>query len=159
MYAHIENGVIDYQGSLPKNWRNVSALNLSNGDNDFLKTIGWFPLVVTDVTFDTDQTYDTDIVTMEEDRVTLVRRARDMIGEEKKIRNSRRFSELRRERNERLAETDFCALSDVTLSSEMASYRQDLRDLPATADMNTWGTPQWRWPSEPPLNYSDDILE
>jgi len=153
MYAHIENGVIDYQGSLPKNWRNVSGLNLSDGDNDFLKTIGWFPLEVIDVPLNDNQVYDTDIVTMEEDRVTLVRRARDMIVEEKNIRNALRFKELRRERNEKLAETDFYALSDVTLSSEMAIYRQTLRDLPTTADMSTWRTPQWSWPIEPPLNF------
>ena len=38
---------------------------------------------------------------------------------------------LREERNSRLAETDYLALSDVTLSTEMAEYRQALRDLPA----------------------------
>tara|TARA_B100000035_G_scaffold310844_1_gene319354 strand:+ start:657 stop:1061 length:405 start_codon:yes stop_codon:yes gene_type:complete len=43
------------------------------------------------------------------------------------------MNELRRQRNEKLAETDFYALSDVTMSSDMADYREDLRDLPATA--------------------------
>ena len=33
-------------------------------------------------------------------------------------------------RNAKLTETDFYALSDVTMSSEMTSYRQALRDLP-----------------------------
>lgn len=33
-------------------------------------------------------------------------------------------------RDAKLAETDFYALSDVTMSSEMTSYRQALRDLP-----------------------------
>ena len=42
---------------------------------------------------------------------------------------------LRAKRNQLLAETDYLALSDVTLSTEMAEYRQALRDLPAnTAD-------------------------
>ena len=36
---------------------------------------------------------------------------------------------LRSKRNFLLAETDFYALSDVTMSSEMQTYRQDLRDL------------------------------
>ena len=36
---------------------------------------------------------------------------------------------LRRERNNKLAETDFYALSDVTMSSEMETYRQELRDI------------------------------
>lgn len=39
--------------------------------------------------------------------------------------------DLRSERNRLLAETDYFALSDVTMSDEMAAYRQALRDLPA----------------------------
>ena len=36
---------------------------------------------------------------------------------------------LRSERNLLLAETDFYALSDVTMSPEMETYRQELRDI------------------------------
>ena len=36
---------------------------------------------------------------------------------------------LRTKRNKLLAETDYFALSDVTMSSEMTTYRQSLRDL------------------------------
>jgi len=36
----------------------------------------------------------------------------------------------RQTRNNLLAETDFYALSDVTMSDEMTAYRQALRDLP-----------------------------
>ncbi len=36
---------------------------------------------------------------------------------------------LREDRNRKLAETDFYALSDVTMSDEMKQYRQDLRDI------------------------------
>ena len=38
---------------------------------------------------------------------------------------------LRKKRNSLLKETDFYALSDVTMSNEMKTYRQALRDLPA----------------------------
>ena len=38
---------------------------------------------------------------------------------------------LRIKRNQLLAETDFYALSDVTMSDAMKTYRQALRDLPA----------------------------
>lgn len=41
---------------------------------------------------------------------------------------------LRRERNKRLAETDWMALNDVIMSGEWKTYRQALRDLPATAE-------------------------
>ena len=44
--------------------------------------------------------------------------------------NAEPMKELRRQRDVLLAETDFYALSDVTMSSEMQTYRQALRDLP-----------------------------
>ena len=41
----------------------------------------------------------------------------------------RAMENLRDERNSRLAATDFYALSDVTMSPEMETYRQELRDI------------------------------
>ncbi len=41
----------------------------------------------------------------------------------------RAMSNLREDRNRKLAETDFYALSDVTMSEEMTTYRQNLRDI------------------------------
>ena len=43
------------------------------------------------------------------------------------------LKQLRVERNAKLAETDFHAMSDVTLADNMKTYRQQLRDLPAAA--------------------------
>ena len=40
----------------------------------------------------------------------------------------------RTRRNELLAETDFYALSDVTMTDEIKTYRQALRDLPSHKD-------------------------
>jgi hypothetical protein len=39
------------------------------------------------------------------------------------------LEDLRQKRNTLLAETDYFALSDVTMSSEMTTYRQSLRDI------------------------------
>ena len=47
---------------------------------------------------------------------------------------ARAQARLRSERNRRLAETDFYALSDVTMSDDMKTYRQNLRDLPDGKD-------------------------
>ncbi len=41
------------------------------------------------------------------------------------------MADLREERNRRLAETDWWASSDLTMTDEQAAYRQALRDLPA----------------------------
>lgn len=43
-----------------------------------------------------------------------------------------KWFDIREKRNELLAETDFYALSDVTMTTEMSNYRQALRDLPST---------------------------
>ena len=47
---------------------------------------------------------------------------------------ARALATLRAKRNRLLAETDFYALSDVTLSDDMTTYRQALRGLPAGKD-------------------------
>ena len=43
------------------------------------------------------------------------------------------MKELRRQRDAKLAETDWTALSDVTMADNMKTYRQALRDLPASS--------------------------
>lgn len=55
------------------------------------------------------------------------------------------WQQLRRERNKRIQETDYLALSDVTLSDEMRTYRQALRDLPASTSDPANPT----WPTKP----------
>jgi hypothetical protein len=49
---------------------------------------------------------------------------------------TRAMVDFRENRNGLLAETDWTANSDVTMSAEMATYRQALRDLPETVDIN-----------------------
>ena len=46
----------------------------------------------------------------------------------------RAITSLRETRNNLLKETDFYALSDVTMSEDMTNYRQALRDLPDGLD-------------------------
>jgi hypothetical protein len=55
------------------------------------------------------------------------------------------YEELRKKRNQLLAETDYLALADVTLTDEMRAYRQALRDLPA----NTTDPANPVWPTKP----------
>ena len=52
---------------------------------------------------------------------------------------------LREERDRRLAETDWWASSDLTMSSERISYRQDLRDIPSSAT----SLDDVSWPTKP----------
>jgi len=61
---------------------------------------------------------------------------------------ARALATLRARRNRLLAETDFYALSDVTLSSDMTTYRQALRDLPAGKDTVS-KCENATWPTKP----------
>mgnify|MGYP003652849021 FL=1 len=61
---------------------------------------------------------------------------------------ARALANLRSRRNQLLAETDFYGNSDVTMSDDMTTYRQALRDLPAgkdTVDKCNNAT----WPTKP----------
>lgn len=53
--------------------------------------------------------------------------------------------QVRLTRNKRLSETDWCAGTDVTMTTEMATYRQALRDVPAQEGFPYSVT----WPTKP----------
>ena len=61
---------------------------------------------------------------------------------------ARALADLRAKRNRLLAETDYYALSDVTMSDDMKTYRQDLRDLPAGKD-TVEKCENATWPTKP----------
>ena len=54
---------------------------------------------------------------------------------------------LRNKRNMLLAETDFYALSDVTMSPEMETYRQELRDI--TKTFKSLNDKDFKFPDKP----------
>ena len=152
MYAHVKDGSVDYMGTLPKSWENVTGLHLSNGDDAYLKTLGWLPLIETNVAPSANQTFDTDVVTEEEDRVLLTHRVRDMTAQEIADRDEGLMAMLREERDQKLLDSDWTQapdhsspLSDVK-KEEWTTYRQSLRNLPATVDMSLWPDV---WPTEP----------
>lgn len=55
------------------------------------------------------------------------------------------WSSLRQQRNNLIAETDYLALSDATMTDDIKTYRQALRDLPA----NTTDPANPVWPTKP----------
>ena len=42
----------------------------------------------------------------------------------------RKLAEIREIRNQKLSETDYLAMTDNTMSEEMKTYRQSMRDIP-----------------------------
>ena len=63
---------------------------------------------------------------------------------------------LRAKREEKLAETDWWAMSDRTMTTEQTNYRQTLRDIPANVDAKKLTAPTiengrlvFDWPEKP----------
>jgi len=88
LYAYVEDGVITYRGTLPKTWRNISGLNLSDGDDDYLKTLGWLPYVEVSVEIGVDETSDGEDTVITETEVTSTAKKRAMTEDEKTDRNN-----------------------------------------------------------------------
>ena len=63
----------------------------------------------------------------------------------RRLSNEELLQNLRQRRNQLLTETDYLALADSTLTDEMRTYRQALRDLPA----NTADPANPVWPTKP----------
>ena len=61
---------------------------------------------------------------------------------------ARALATLRARRNQLLAETDFWGNSDMTMSDDMTTYRQALRDLPAGKD-TVEKCENATWPTKP----------
>ena len=69
--------------------------------------------------------------------------------------NNETAARNRKERNRRLAETDYMALSDVTMSEDWKTYRQALRDITKHSDWPNLKSPDMDgsgdndWPTKP----------
>jgi len=88
MYAFVEDGIVIHRGTLPKTWRNVSGLNLSDGDDDYLKTLGWLPYVEVSVEIGADETSDGEDTVITETEVTSTAKKRAMTAGEIASRDS-----------------------------------------------------------------------
>ena len=64
--------------------------------------------------------------------------------------NARRWKEFRGLRNDKLAESDWRAMPDLTLSDAWKTYRQELRDMTKTlSDDDVADLEKITWPTEP----------
>jgi hypothetical protein len=124
MYAHVEDGVITYRGTLPKNWRNISGLNLSEGDDDFLKTLGWLPYVEVSVEIGTDELPDGEDTVITETKVTATAKKRAMTDDEKTDRTNTQ------------AENEILRLEELETPQRYAEALPD--DSGGSADGRAW---------------------
>lgn len=136
-WVHVENNEITgYYDILPKNWKNVSGLDLSKDDLPFLKSLGWYPV--------TKQPEDYNKQTHRIINYNYEIRENDVYETyvlSEKIVNiadlkNQFMQAVRTERNKRLIESDWTQLADVQNSFDESTknswvqYRQDLRNVP-----------------------------
>jgi hypothetical protein len=131
-----DNKIKELHDLLPKNWRNISGLRLSLDNLQFLKSLGWYPVVKK------HQEYDKNLYNIDGfNHVFLNDCVIETLILVKKTKESRLSNEdflimLREERNRRLFLSDWTQLHDVlsimddSEKSKWSIYRKLLRDLP-----------------------------
>tara|TARA_B100000575_G_C22838569_1_gene491681 strand:- start:17 stop:451 length:435 start_codon:yes stop_codon:yes gene_type:complete len=139
-YAIIDGTVVKSTGIIQELFPNTSFT--ATGPNaDFLAENNVVELVET-LTYTTPtQKLSTVDAYVQDGKAYNVKVESTTADEQAELSNSK-WSEIRRERNLKLQETDWRAFSDLTLSDEWKTYRQALRDVPTQSDpFNiTWPT-------------------
>lgn len=158
-WAYINNGIIEETHDiLPKNWRNVSnldVLEISEGGIETLQNLGWYPVQHNTVDYN-PSTQKLKSMSIEFDGriVYEVYEAENIPSE---ILYNEFITELRITRNKLLQETDYTCLYDIInvkgpqWASDWSNYRQQLRDLPNLYnDMNAnYDIRNVNWPVKP----------
>lgn len=80
MYAHVEEGTLTRRGDLPKNWRNVSGLDLA--DDATLKSLGWLPYSEVAPALGDNEMYDGETLSITADAVVSTKITRALTPDE-----------------------------------------------------------------------------
>ena len=96
----------------------------------------------------------TDLITTDESGAEITLDKTELEAEIKKIEAAEPMRLLRIERDRRIAKTDWRASSDLTLTDAWKTYRQALRDLPASSSpkldsFNELDLTSVTWPTKP----------
>ena len=152
MHVKITNGTVD---TYPYN---VGQLRRDNPNTSFPKQIpdemlesyGVYTVVYTDVPSINDRTQKAEQASspsLIDGAWTIGWTTSSKTSEETQAWDNRVASSNRVRRDGLLAETDWMALSDVTMNAEMTSYRQALRDI--TSHANWPNLTDSDWPTKP----------
>ena len=152
MYVKITNGSVETYpysvGQLRRDNPNVSFPKQIS--EDVLESYGVFPVNVV-----SEPSFDNRTQTLSQNDQPYHENNQWNIGWTVKDKTSNQIAQYdeimantnRDKRNAKLTKTDFYALSDVTMSAEMATYRQALRDLPNHSNWPNLNIEDW--PVEP----------
>jgi len=76
---------------------------------------------------------------------TIVNKSSDEVTAKQSRLAAQLADNVREKRNALLAETDYLALADLTMSSQMTAYRQQLREVPQQSEFPATIS----WPTKP----------
>lgn len=136
-YAYVENNIIiELVESLPERWKNISGLDKSRNDQNFLRNLGWYIIEHLPAQLGNNQyiaDYDYTFVNNKVIGTPLV-----VTGVTSTLETQKNYflQVLRQTRNELLVKSDITQLIDVQQNmpevkrNEWKIYRQALRDLP-----------------------------
>lgn len=142
--------------SLPEAWTDATleALGVARVTKTDAPDVGEWQVAVKDGVEQVDGVWQEKWVTQEmfteytetdEDGVETTVTVQDQKDAKVAADNAALAETARIKRNDLLKDTDYYGLSDMTMSAEMAAYRQALRDVPAQADFPSAIT----WPTKP----------
>jgi hypothetical protein len=134
-----DNQITGKYDLLPKNWRNISGLDLSKDDLPFLKSLGWYPVTKQHQNYDDLIYYVSgyDYQLREDDAletIVLAEKQPEPVPEFSTLKY-KFIEELRLERNKKISESDWTQLLDTqNLFDEPTKikwlvYRQKLRNI------------------------------
>jgi hypothetical protein len=161
-YCYIENNEIkEYHSDLPSSWRNISGLNLSKSNTDFLLSIGWYPVEKQNVSYD-DKTHKLAgyNYTIQSDKVIEIPIIESLSPQEISDRIATEqfnfYQTLRDVRNNLLKDSDWTQCADIQSKNSIEwidawkNYRQQLRDLPESyVEIDNYDINTIRWPIKP----------
>ena len=152
MYVKISNGAVDQYPYTVGNLRrdNPNTSFPKNPSSELLEDWGLYSVVVADVPSYNERTQKTTqgaAPSLVDGAWTIGFTVEDKTSEEITQYDTDAALSARMSRDYKLSQTDFYALSDVTMSAEMAAYRQALRDI--TSHANWPNLDEADWPTKP----------
>jgi hypothetical protein len=148
MFVKVNNGVAQKYtiGQLRKD--NPETSFPKSIPDDLLANFDVYPAVHDDMpsyNVNTQRVVQDDIATLVNGVWTYGYTVQSLTEEEIAAKNDETAKTVRSQRDQKLKDTDWMGMSDVTMSADWATYRQALRDIPSQAGFPNTIT----WPDEP----------
>jgi hypothetical protein len=138
LYGHVLNGTIN-EGpcSLPKAWENISGLN--NMSESQLRDLGWLPWILVETPVGPNQIMTGSTIQIKPAEIVETQVVRNMTPQEIEDRNQQNRESNKTVASERLYETDWTTIPDVSNpavsnpyllnAEEFAKYRSKIRAI------------------------------